>query len=187
MTRQAIEDAVRAWLVAAGAAGGIPNADRAVVVADQDGTRPPLPYLLVRTLVHDIRIGEDERIVDDSTPPQVYVRGQRYNTLSVQAFGEVALGWLERATLKLSSPAILELNNAAGIAVDTEGGLTNLSSVRDTHSEVRFVQDIRVDYERITTGTELEDGVELELVEHEDTWKSAQPGDRVENITVTVG
>jgi hypothetical protein len=185
MTRAEIEDKVRSWLLAAGAAGGL--AGGTVIMADQNGPRPAPPYLLVKTVVHDIRIGEDERLVNDDTPPQIRLRGQRYNTLSVQAFGEQAVQWLERATLRLYSPAILELTNVAGVAIQTEGGLTNLSGLRDQAIETRFVQDIRVDYERLTPVDELEDGVELATVEHEDTWKGGQPGDLVQNNTVTVG
>lgn len=186
MTRAALENAVRAWLVAAGAAGGLPNADRACIIADQDGTRPPLPYLVVKVLTHDNRIGEDELIANDSTPPKQYVRGQRFSTVSVNAYGETALGWLQRATLKLRSPSVLELNTAAGIAVQTQGGPNNLSGLRDSHSESRWQQDFRVDYETLTDAGAAEEGPELATVEREDEWQSTQHGDRTETVTVTV-
>lgn len=183
MTRAALENAVRAWLVAAGAPGGIPNADRAAIIADQDGTRPPLPYLTVRALTHAQQIGEDEQLVDDETH---HVRGQRWSSVSVNTFGETALGWLERALLLLSSPPILALNQAAGIAVRPLSGLNNLSGLRDSHTEARFQVDLRVDYERRTDETESAPGVPLEVVEHEDEWQSEQHGDRTETVTVTV-
>jgi hypothetical protein len=187
MTRVAIEDAVRAWLVAAGALGGIPTPNAKVVIADQDVTRPPLPYLLVRTLTHDVPVGQDETIVDDATPPQVYVRGQRYSTLSVNAFGETALGWLQRAVLHLRSPSILALNQAAGIAVQLQGGLTNLSGVRDSHTETRFVQDLRVSYEAITPAVDAEPGVPLEQVVHTDEYTSQDGSpDRTDVVTINL-
>lgn len=185
MTRQALENAVRAWLVAAGALGGIPSDDAKVVIADLDGTRPPLPYLLVRTLTHDVAVGQDETIVDDATPPQVYVRGQRYATVGLQAFGEDAVGWLQRALLHLRSPSILALNQAAGIAVRRQGGTTNLSGLRDSHTEVRFSQDVRVDYEVITPQVDAEPGVELEQVvsTHEFTSQDGSPA-RTQVVTI---
>jgi hypothetical protein len=187
VTRAALENAVRAWLVAAGALGGISTPAAKVIAADQDGTRPPLPYLLVRTLTHDVPVGQDETIVDDATPPRVYVRGQRYATVSINAFGETALGWLQRAVLHLRSPSIAALNQAAGIAVQLQGGLTNLSGLRDSHTETRFVQDLRVSYEALTPALDAEGAVELEQVVNTHEW-SSQDGspDRTEVVTLNL-
>lgn len=185
MTRTELEDKVRAWLVAAGALGGIASPDAKVIVADQDGTRPPLPYLLVRTLTHDVPVGQDETIVDDATPPQVYVRGQRYATVGVQAFGEEALGWLQRAMRHLSSPSIVARNRTAGVAIRAQGGITNLSRLRDSHTEARFSQDFRVDFEVLTAEADAEGAVELEQVvnTHEYTSQDGSPA-RAEVVTI---
>ena len=183
MTKTALENAVMAWLVLGGEVlGDTPVA----IFADQDGTRPAPPYLLVKAIVPSVTIGEDEVLVDDSTPPLQYVRGQRYATFSVNAFGEAAYVWLERATLKLHSPAVRAANQTAGIAVQPQGGLNNLSALRDSHTESRWQQDFRVDYERITDADEAEPGVELEVVVHEDTTKSTQTGDRIETVTINL-
>lgn len=187
MTRTELEDKVRAWLVAAGALGGIASPDAKVIVADQDGTRPPLPYLMVRTLVPEVSVGEDEVIVDDADPPQIRARGQRYATVGVQAFGEEAVDWLRRATRTLPLPSVVALNQAAGIAVRPQGGPTNLSRVRDSHTEVRFSQDFRVDFEVLSTETEAESGVPLEQVvdTHEWTSQDGSP-DRTEVATIVL-
>jgi hypothetical protein len=187
VTRAELENKVRAWLAAAGAAGGVPSADSAVVIADQDGTRPPLPYLLVRVLVPEVQVGEDETLVDDADPPQIRVRGQRYATVGVQAFGEEALSWLRRATRKLASPSIVTLNQAAGVAIRPQGGPTNLSGLRDSHTEVRFSQDFRVDFEVLSTEDEAESGVPLEQVvdTHEWTSQDGSP-DRTEVVTIVL-
>lgn len=187
MTVAQLEQAVRAWLIAAGALGGIPNPDRAVIRADQDGTRPPMPYLTVRTLVSDIVVGVDDRWVDDSNPPKHFVRGQRVATVSVQAYGAGAYAWLQRAVDHLSMPSILALNQNAGIAVWPEGGPQNLSGLRDSHTEVRFARDFRVQYEVVTTDADAEEGVELQQVVTTYEW-SSQDGsaDRTEVQTINL-
>jgi hypothetical protein len=185
VTRQQLEQAVRSWLVEAGASGGLANPDRAAIRADQDGTRPPLPYLTVRTLVPEVQVGEDETLVDDADPPQIRVRGQRYATVGVQAFGEEALAWLQRATRKLASPSIVALMQAAGVAIRPQGGPTNLSGLRDSHTEVRFSQDFRVDFEVVSIGDEIEEGVPLEQVVNTHEW-SNQDGSRTEVVTINL-
>jgi hypothetical protein len=181
-TRTDIEDVVRSWLVAAGASGGIPSADSAVIIADQDGPRPALPYLTVRVLLYDLPVGEDESVVDDADPPTVRQRGQRTGTVSVNAFGSGAEDWLERAVLLLRSPSVRALLDAGQLTVRPEGGSNNLSRVRDDKTEVRFQRDFFVDYELVGDDEDAEEAVELEQVVHEDTFHG-QPGDRVVTVT----
>jgi hypothetical protein len=180
--RTSIEDTVRAWLVASAVAGGVPHPDRAVVIADQDAARPPLPYLLVRVLVHDIPVGEDEDLVDDADPPTWRARGQRTGTVSVNAFGVGAEAWLERAVIMLRSPSVAAILLAGGLTVRPEGGLNNLSGLLDERTQVRFHRDFFVDYAKVGGDTDAEDAVELEQVVHEDTFHGS-PGDRVVTVT----
>lgn len=181
--RSAIEDGVRAWLVAAGVAGGVPNAARAVIFADQDAVRPALPYMVVRVVVYDIPVHEDEDLFDDESPPQWRGRGSRTSTVSVNAYGTGAEAWLERATLFLRSPATLAQLGAAGLAVRTEGGLNNLSGLLDESSQVRFQRDFLVDYTREGADpADTEAVTELELVVHEDTWTGG-PDDLVQTVS----
>ena len=183
MTRTALETAVRAWLVLAGVVGGISNADRAVIFAHQDGVRPPMPYLLVNVIVPSVQVGEDEEFVDDADPPQRSIRGNRYATVSVNAFGETAFDWLELASFRLRAPSIKALNIAAGIAVQPISGVSDLSALRDQSTERRWVQDFRVDYVRQTSELETESVVALELIEREDTFQSDTHADRVVTTT----
>lgn len=163
-----IEDGVRAWLVAAGASGGVPNAARAVIIADQDAVRPPLPYLTVKVILYDVQVGEDEDLVDDEATPRWSARGQRTGTVSVNAYGTTAAGWLERAKLMLRAPSTHTILTAAGLTIRPVGGTNNLSALLDDATEARFQQDFAVDYERVASVTELEEVVPLELVQHVD-------------------
>ena len=51
MSRATIREAIRAWLIGAGAT--------AVIFADQGALRPALPYLTVKVRLHDIPHGGD--------------------------------------------------------------------------------------------------------------------------------
>jgi hypothetical protein len=181
VTLATLEDAIRAWVVAAGVAGGVPDADRAVIIADQDGTRPPLPYVAVRVLTFDGRVGEDESLVDDGDPPAWHGRGNRTASVSLSAYGSGAEAWIERAAFLLGSPSVVALLRSAGLNVRPNGDLQNLSRVRDERTEVRFVRDFLVSYVREASVTETEPLVELELVEVE-----SNVGDRTENLSIEV-
>lgn len=181
MTRTALENAIRAWLVAAGVYSGVPNPDRAVIVADQNGTRPPLPYLAVRVIAFDIPVGEDESLVDDGDPPMWRGRGQRTSTVSVHAYGDGAEAWIERATFLLGAPSVRTLLTSAGLNVQPTGALQNLSRVRDERVEVRFHRDFTAAYVRESAVEDQEVLVELAVVEHEDTL-----GDLVQTHTIEV-
>lgn len=186
MTRTALENAIRAWLVLAGVVGGVPNADRAVIFAHQDGTRPPLPYLTINLIVPSAQVHEDEEWVDDEATPRHHIRGNRFATVSVNAYGATAYDWLDRAGLRLRAPTVKALNDTAGIAVQTLSEIRDLSGLRDQGTERRWQQDFRVDYVRETAvPTELENVVELEDVIHEDHW-DGEPSERVETVTIEV-
>ena len=184
--RTDLEDGLISWLTLAGAAAGIPNADEAVIPADEDGERPDLPYLVVRVLVYDVPFGEDDEFVDDATPPVFRGRGQRSATVSVNAFGADAEAWLERAVFTLRYPAIKANLTAAGLAVEPVGGLNNLSSLLDDRTQVRFQRDFTVAYERTPEVTDTDALVELAVVEHEDTFVSGPAPDRLVTVTETL-
>lgn len=171
MTREAVENAARLWLVAAGAAGGVPNASRAVIFADQDGPRPPLPYVTLRIETFDLPVGEDEDRVDDSDPPTWRGRGNRRGSISVNAFGAGAADWLERAHLFLRAPSVKAQLTAAGIGVRPLGAPNNLSRLLDDKSQTRFQRDFAIDYVAEVSEAEAEGVVELEQVVHTDTFE----------------
>jgi len=72
--------------------------------------------------------------------------GQRRSTVSLQGFGAATAGWLERMVLRLGSPDVRELLDAAGLSVRPLGGLTNLALILDTASEPRYARDVEVSY-----------------------------------------
>lgn len=182
--RTVLEDAVRSWLGLAGSSGGIPNADRAVIFADQDVSRPAQPYLVVKVVVYDIQVHEDQDLINGNGAgvPTWQGRGNRTSTVSVNAYGSGAEAWLERAAFMLRSPPVRDLLSGLGIAIRPEGGLNNLSQLLDESTQVRFERDFAVDYERnaVVSGPapDTVDQIELGTLEHVDEF-----GDRV--ITVT--
>jgi hypothetical protein len=175
-----IEDAVRGWLALVGEEGGIPDADSAVVIADQDAVRPPLPYLVVRVDVYDLVVHTDETSADDSDPPVWQTRGQRTGTVSVNAYGPTAAGWLERAVLMLRAPSVQALLSTAGLTIRPEGGARNLSGLLDDATQARLQRDFFVDY---GTDTGAEAVLELAEAVHADTWESDHPSDLTETVT----
>jgi hypothetical protein len=170
VTRANLETAVRSWLVLAGASGGIPNADRAVIIADKNGPRPTLPYLMVRIQDYDGQVHTDESIVDDGAIPTWRSRGPRRATASVHAFGEGAEDWLVRASNQIGSPAVRSLFGAANIAVRPNGDVRNLSKLLDDKTQARFHRDFFVDYTHETAVPDRAPLVELGRVEHVDTF-----------------
>lgn len=168
--RSSIEDGIRAWLVLAGANGGIPSPDSSVIYANQDAPRPALPYLTVRVFVYDVQVHEDESLIDDSDPPLWRGRGQRTSTVSVNGYGIGADEWMERAVFMLRSPSVVASLNESGLAVRPVSGMNNLSGILDESTQVRFQRDFGVDYQRDSSETDVEELAELELVEHEDDY-----------------
>lgn len=160
---------VREWLIAQGVDGGIPNPDRAVIFANENGPRPPLPYVVVDVDVFDERIGYDE--VQIGSTALVAPKGQRRGVVSVEMYGGSEV-WVERATYLLNTPESLALLTA--LWLEPEGGLVNLSTTVDTDIETRYRRDFSFTYERTADSGDASQGVELEQVVHTDTL-----GDRV--------
>lgn len=186
--RSAIESAAIAWLVAAGASGGISSPDAKVIVADQGGPRPPLPYLTVKAIVYDVPVGRDQEFRNDAATPEWRAHGQRAGTLSVNAYGVGAEAWLERATQFLRAPAIKAQLSAVlsgtGINLEPIGGIRNLSGLVDDEIEPRFQRDFAVAYQ---LESDTEALIELETVDIADTYETeAPPGDRSSTFTITL-
>lgn len=179
--RDDIGDAVRAWLIAAGASGGISSPDAKVIYADEDAVRPPLPYLTVKVLVYDIPDKEDESWVDDDG--NWNARGLRTGTVSLNAYGPTAEAWLERAHLMLGAPSVLADLSAAGLALRPRGGINNLSGVLDGATQARFQRDYAVDYRRESGATEVEAVLELETVQYDLELTSDASTDRTLTLT----
>lgn len=75
---------------------------------------------------------------------------QRSASLSVQSFDGAtpltAAAWLERAALRLAMPDVITLLDAAGLSVEANGGMTDLSSMVDTSIEGRRLREFDVSY-----------------------------------------
>ena len=78
------------------------------------------------------------------------ILAQRSASLSVQSFDGAtpltAAGWLERAALRLAMPDVIDLLDEAGLSVDANGGMTDLSSLLDTSIEGRRLREFAVSY-----------------------------------------
>lgn len=156
--------AARGWLVAQGAAGGIPNPDAAVIFANENGPRPPLPYVVIDVEVFDERIGYDE--VQIGSTALVAPKGQRAGVISMESFGHGGERWLERAVYLLNTAESLGLLTA--LWLEPEGGLVNLSTAVDTDVETRYRRDFAFTYERHADAGDPSQGVELGQVVHTD-------------------
>lgn len=148
-------DAVRGWLKAAASPALL---DKQVILADEKGTRPTLPYMTVKLTTLHQRMGEDERGVEvvAVTPPgggaptervDLTVTGARRAVLQVRGFGEEPGDWLAAAELALSDPQVLMGLAALNVAVRSLGGLIDLAQLLDTKIEARWSQDFEVTYQ----------------------------------------
>ena len=153
---------VRAWLIATNAAASVTVPEAGVIFANENGPRPPLPYVTLDVEVYDERVGYDERTVDSST--RTGTRGQRTGTLIVEGFGDGSGDWVERATSRLNTPE--SLNLLPSVTIEPVGGMTDVSTALDTDTEFRFRRVFSIAYTRVNDVAELEQGVELGQVVH---------------------
>ena len=72
--------------------------------------------------------------------------GTRRASVSVQAFGETASGWLERCVRRLSLEEVLIDLEAAGLSIGVSGGMTDLGKLLDTSIEPRVLREFDVSY-----------------------------------------
>lgn len=188
--RTSIQERIIAFLKVAGAA--TPLTDQQVIKWHPSAPRPALPYLQVRVSLSDLVIGHDEQVLSDggAAVVHIHVRGQRQATASVQAFGETAVGWLERAELLRHDPDIIEttLSDPAtglGITLANIGGLQDLTGILDTSAEPRALREYRVLY-GVTSSDEPQDHVEAATVEVSGTLESdSPPGDLAVTVTIS--
>ena len=149
MTNEQLLQAIRTWLKAGAVAPATTTlADAQVILGDQDGPRPPLPYLSVKIITPQIQVGTDELVSYDNGDGDVSyrVRGDRELVVSVSGYGPGALDWLENAGLTIQLPQIDAILGDAGIRVDNVGGTTNTSTALDTSIEVRYTRTWLVRY-----------------------------------------
>ncbi len=187
--RTSIQERIIAWLKVAGHA--TPLTDQQVIKWNPSAPRPALPYLLVRISLSDLVVGHDEPVLSDggADVAHIHVRGERRGTASVQAFGETAVGWLERAELLRHDPEVIRTTlsdpeTGLGITLANLGGLQDLTGILDTSAESRALREYTVLY-GVTSSDEPQDHPEAATVQVDATLESdAPPGDL--DITVTI-
>lgn len=136
----AIYTGVLGWLRENARPGGADLSVGELVRAEQKGGRPPPPYLSVKVISVDGRIGAvDERLDSlDAGTPQVTIRGQRRATVSVTGYGEDTASWIGAADLALGDDAVRATLRAEGISLYPLGDLVDSSEVVKGSFEARY-------------------------------------------------
>jgi len=123
--------------------------------------RPAGGYLLVTLSAGPIRVGTDEEVLDGSAePPTVTMRGHWRATVSVQAYGETARGYLYTLSTELESPTSVDLQVAQGVVLRAPAGVRELSDWLQVSPEVRAGLDLEATFKRSGTAhdrTRLQD------------------------------
>ena len=131
------------------------------------------------TSTADAKLTRDE---DGATAEEVI--GVRRSTVSVQAFGETAGKWLERATWRLQlEDVILDLEDE-GLSIASSGGMTDLAKLLDTSIEPRTLREFDVSY-AIRTEPSLK--IPLETVAITATTRKSSGDTDTLTTTITVG
>lgn len=117
--------------------------DYQIIPADDDGTRPPKPYLTIDAVTIDIPQGLDEIMGDESAGglPSTYQRGQRAALVSVGAFGDDAGDWLVDLCAMLRQPSAIALMDTHKLTVMPVGGIRSITIPVGDRMERRMVQD----------------------------------------------
>lgn len=160
MTLEQVLQAVRTWLKTA--AGGTALTDTQVFSANpgtqaKGGTRPPMPYLLVNILDETERGSEAgvSTVGGDVARPTWKVKGQMRATATVNAFGDGAVEWLRTARLRLPDPVVQDGLTTLGISVRSLGPMRNLSALRDSSFESRYLAEFEIGYTWTSTAVEV--------------------------------
>lgn len=132
ITRSEIEQAVITWLVTA--------TGLTVILEDESGPRPPLPYITIDVETLD-RVGEDPLIDTDDQGVSTYT-GNRETDVSVQGFGSGSFDSLGQAIAALEHADTLETLKAAGLVVRDVEQIVSGSIKRDTKWEKHFSVDV---------------------------------------------
>jgi hypothetical protein len=175
---ETILQAFRSWLKDAQSL-----TDAQVIPEDDDGPRPPKPYLTVSVLTLDNMVNmDDEELgsLDGSSDPQVKTRGQRNATVSVQGFGADTADWLADARLAIRLPAAQAIFDAANLSVAPMGGTSTDNPRIDTILEDRYLMEFDV-YYGLESSNQAQ--YEAEKLEIEMTWETP-PTDINETIIV---
>lgn len=149
--RNDMAQAVRAWVK-----GLATLSDAQVLLGQQTGARPAADYITVTPLSLR-RYGTDhtawsEAVVPGDPDPVTETRTSQtvtyIGTVSVQAFGETALGWLDALVHDIDSQASLYLQATSGYDIIDLGETVNDDAVNDTGWAPRAGHDFEVRFRR---------------------------------------
>lgn len=135
--------AVHWWL----RCGGLDAADYVpagkVIIEPFKGPRPAPPYLSIQSRgpLQQVSLTGHKVYNDDET---ISYSQLRTSDFLVQAFGDDALDWLERARLVLDDPGVQEHLEGLKVVINDSGVLTDVSALLDTNHETRFALPITV-------------------------------------------
>jgi hypothetical protein len=122
----------------------------AVVVAQQTGPRPALPYLTVEVVTPGVQVGEDELFYDlggAGGTMREWVRGQRRATVQVSGYGTDAPELLEQVRLSLGSPVTrAPAETTYGISLAGVVSQQDLTALRETDYEIAALLELAIHY-----------------------------------------
>lgn len=143
--REKVIQGVRAFCRAATGLG-----QGAVIVADQNGLRPALPYLVIEVVTSGVQVGTDELMRDlggTYGAMREWVRGHRRATVQVSGYGTDAPELLEQVRLCLESPAVRDpVETLYSISLARVVTVQDLTTLRQTAYEVAAMMDLEVTY-----------------------------------------
>lgn len=170
---------VRAWVMLA---TSLPS--EKVIPADDEGTRPALPYVTVNLTTYDIAVGSDETLyeVDDDDELRARAMGDRRTTVALNAYGRQGADLLALCGLSLSQPVVVRLLDEKKIGLQPLTGTQDISQLVDAVREKRFTRDFELTYGLELAQDEPEDALDTFGLSAE---LDADP-DFTDPITVTV-
>ncbi len=135
--------AVLWWLRSAGLASEDYISASKVIIEPFAGPRPVVPYLSIQSRgpIQSVSLTGSHTYSDDDT---IVYSQLRTSDFMIQAFGDEALDWLERARLVLDDPSVQEYLETLGFSINDSGEVVDISALLDTNFEQRFALTITV-------------------------------------------
>lgn len=132
LNRTAIENAIRQAVM-----DGSGLADERVYFANDKGTQPKKPFITINPNVATAPVGmfDEERLTE--TPGEILRVGHRRVTVSVNVYGEGAVGLAERVGEWLERYDVNEAFEDVGIALQGRAQVRDMARLLDTHHEPR--------------------------------------------------
>lgn len=134
--------AVLWWIRSAGLESADYISDQKVILEPFAGPRPAAPYISIQSRgpLQSVSLTGDKSF-DGET---ITYSQLRTSDFMIQAFGDEALDWLERARLVLDDPSVQEHLESLGFSINDSGEMVDVSALLDTNFEQRFALTITV-------------------------------------------